>query len=78
MAESQWLFAFCRDISARKKDIDALRVAAVVFETNEAIVITDADANIIRVNRAFTEITGYSAGSGGQESAPDEFRAARQ
>ncbi|MFA6444675.1 MAG: EAL domain-containing protein, partial [Sterolibacterium sp.] len=29
------------------------------FETNEAIMITDADARIIRVNRAFERITGY-------------------
>jgi len=37
-----------------------LRVAAATFETHEAILITDASANIIRVNRAFTDITGYS------------------
>ncbi len=38
-----------------------LRQAAAVFESNsEAIVITDAEARILAVNRAFTEITGYS------------------
>ncbi|MFH0934947.1 MAG: EAL domain-containing protein, partial [Pseudomonadota bacterium] len=31
------------------------------FETHEAIMITDADANIVRVNRAFERITGYGA-----------------
>ena len=36
-------------------------MAAAVFETHDAIVITDAQANIIRVNRAFSEITGYAA-----------------
>jgi diguanylate cyclase (GGDEF)-like protein/PAS domain S-box-containing protein len=40
---------------------DELRISEVVFETNEAIMITDADDNIIRVNRAFSEITGYSS-----------------
>ena len=38
-----------------------LRLASIAFETHEAIMITDADANIIRVNRAFVKITGYSA-----------------
>ena len=47
------------DITERKRAEDALRVAAATFETHEAILITDANANIIRVNRAFTEITGY-------------------
>ncbi|MEJ1958393.1 MAG: PAS domain S-box protein [Nitrosomonadales bacterium] len=41
----------------RKK---SLRIAAGTFETHDAIMITDAEANIIKVNRAFTSITGYS------------------
>ena len=40
---------------------EALRIMAVAFETNDAIMITDADANIIRVNQAFLGITGYSS-----------------
>jgi diguanylate cyclase (GGDEF)-like protein/PAS domain S-box-containing protein len=47
------------DISERKRAESELRIAAVAFETDEAILITDARANIIRVNRAFTRITGY-------------------
>ncbi len=40
----------------------SLRLAASVFDhAQEAITITDADANILTVNRRFTEITGYSA-----------------
>ena len=38
-----------------------LRIAATAFETQEAIMITDAQARIIRVNHAFTKITGYTA-----------------
>jgi len=38
-----------------------LRVAAVTFETHEGIVITDAAANIVRVNQAFQDITGYNS-----------------
>lgn len=36
-----------------------LRLAAATFETHEAIMITDVHGNIIRVNRAFEDITGY-------------------
>ena len=38
-----------------------LRVAAAAFETQEGIIITDANEIIVRVNRAFTQITGYTA-----------------
>ena len=38
-----------------------LRVAAAAFESHEAMLVMDAQARIIQVNRAFTEITGYTA-----------------
>jgi diguanylate cyclase (GGDEF)-like protein/PAS domain S-box-containing protein len=50
-----------QDILERKLAEAELRVAAAAFETRDAILITDAQANIIRVNRAFSEITGYSS-----------------
>ncbi|MCV2367586.1 sensor domain-containing phosphodiesterase [Roseateles oligotrophus] len=50
-----------RNISARKLAEEAQRIAATAFESQEGIFITDADKRILRVNRAFTEITGYSA-----------------
>lgn len=53
--------AYLRDISERKASEEDLRIAAVTFQSQEAILITDADANIIRVNPAFEEISGYSA-----------------
>ncbi|MFA6014285.1 MAG: diguanylate cyclase [Gallionellaceae bacterium] len=59
--ESKEIFVFCRDITQRKETEQALRVAAAAFETHDAILITDAESNIVRVNRAFTSITGYSA-----------------
>ncbi|MGA7749777.1 MAG: PAS domain S-box protein, partial [Gallionella sp.] len=49
------------DITERKKSENMLRVAAATFETHDAIMITDARANIIRVNQAFQDITGYSS-----------------
>ncbi|BCB26274.1 hypothetical protein SKTS_11600 [Sulfurimicrobium lacus] len=50
-----------QDISARKLVEDKLRQSAMVFEsTRDGVVITDPDANIVAVNRAYREITGYS------------------
>ena len=50
-----------QDISERKEVEEKLRIASVAFETQEAIVITDAQANIISVNKAFERTTGYTA-----------------
>lgn len=50
-----------KDISERRRAEENLRLAATVFDcSTEAIVIADAQANIVKVNRAFTEITGYA------------------
>ena len=38
-----------------------LRIAATVFESQEGMFVTDTKNSILRVNRAFTRITGYSA-----------------
>lgn len=43
----------------QKADAD-LRVAATAFESLEGMAITDADHVILRVNRAYTDITGFS------------------
>ena len=50
-----------RDITERQKAEARLRVAATAFESQEAMVITDANNVILQVNRAFTESTGYTA-----------------
>lgn len=54
------LFFSSRDITERKKIEADLRIAAVAFESQEGILITDAKTNIMRVNSAFTAITGYT------------------
>ncbi len=48
------------DITESKRAEEELRIAAVAFEAQEGIMITNADRVILRVNRAFSEITGYS------------------
>ena len=50
-----------RDVTERRQAEDALRVAAIVFEAQEGMMVTDADTVIQRVNQSFTRITGYSA-----------------
>mgnify|MGYP003571689152 CR=1 FL=1 len=38
----------------------ALKIAAVSFETQSGMTITDKHQNILRINKAFTDITGYT------------------
>jgi diguanylate cyclase (GGDEF)-like protein/PAS domain S-box-containing protein len=54
-------FCIVHDITQRKRDEESLRLAATVFEsTRDGVVITDLLPRIIAVNRAYTEITGYT------------------
>jgi diguanylate cyclase (GGDEF)-like protein/PAS domain S-box-containing protein len=39
---------------------EATRLAAIAFESHEGMMVADADGVIMRVNAAFTKITGYS------------------
>ena len=49
------------DITERKNNEERLSQAAAVFEnTREGVMITDAGQTVLRVNRAFTAITGYT------------------
>ncbi|MBK1672151.1 hypothetical protein CKO35_02315 [Ectothiorhodospira shaposhnikovii] len=49
-----------QDITERKQAEERLQQSATVFDaTSEGIIITDANARILAVNRAFTQITGY-------------------
>jgi diguanylate cyclase (GGDEF)-like protein/PAS domain S-box-containing protein len=56
--QTLWVFV---DISERKKATEKLRLLGRIFNsTQDAITITDAKQNIIDVNPAFCEITGYN------------------
>ncbi|WP_296446115.1 bifunctional diguanylate cyclase/phosphodiesterase [Rhodoferax sp. UBA5149] len=59
--EQRGLVGVLADVTERKQAAEELRIAATAFESNEAIIITDAEKVILRVNRAFTEMTGYTA-----------------
>lgn len=56
--QSLWVFV---DISERIEALEKLRLSSRVFsDTHDGIIITDANQNIIDVNPAFCEITGYN------------------
>jgi PAS domain S-box-containing protein len=49
------------DVTERKQADTDLRIAATAFQSREGMIVTDNNGVILRVNRVFTEITGYTA-----------------
>lgn len=49
------------DVTARKRAETELRIAAAAFNAQESILVADSNRVILRVNEAFTRMTGYSA-----------------
>ena len=49
-----------RDITERVNSELERRIASIAFESQQGMLITDAQSRILRVNRAFTRISGYS------------------
>lgn len=66
------------DITERKRDEEQLKLAAAILaSTSEGVIITDVVGVIVAVNRAFSEITGYSEAEAlGQK--PNMLRSERQ
>jgi diguanylate cyclase (GGDEF)-like protein/PAS domain S-box-containing protein len=52
-------FRFDIDLADRKRTEEELRVAATAFEAQEGMLVTNARREILRVNQAFTRISGY-------------------
>jgi diguanylate cyclase (GGDEF)-like protein/PAS domain S-box-containing protein len=55
------LVGLVTDISERKRAEQDLRIAATTFDAQEGILITDAHSRILRTNRGFEGITGYTS-----------------
>jgi len=55
------LFCFDIDLADRKRAEGELRIAAIAFEAQEGMLVTDGERRILRVNQAFTRITGYTS-----------------
>ena len=53
--------AFNAMIEAQRRANAQLRIAAAAFESRQGIVVTDTQDVILRINRTFSEMTGYSA-----------------
>ena len=51
-------YAFSEERRATEAD---LRIASTAFDSQESLMITDANGVILRVNQAFTDTTGYAA-----------------
>jgi len=49
------------DITQLKQSEVALRIASTIFESQEGMMVTNARGEILRVNHAFTKVTGYTA-----------------
>ena len=60
--EARAVVILTRDISQRVEEETDLRIAAVAFDSFHGMLVTDKHNRILRVNRAFTEVTGYSQG----------------
>ena len=54
------MLRFRQMIQTLQKNEEDLKIAATAFQTHEAIMVTDEKAQIIRINEAFTRITGYT------------------
>ncbi len=58
----QWVVTF-KDVTTQVRNERELLIAAAVFEhAAEGVMVTDSDNRILRVNPAFTSITGYTHG----------------
>lgn len=53
--------AILTDVTEERMTQADLRVAAKVFDSQEGMMVTDPQRRIVRVNHAFTQITGYDA-----------------
>jgi len=55
------IVGFLRDLTEVNKTTEELRISAITFNSQEGMIIADEEMNILRVNEAFTDITGYSS-----------------
>ena len=52
---------FVRDLTEHNKNIEELRISAITFNSQDAIIITDAEIKTLRVNQKVLDITGYTS-----------------
>lgn len=54
------LYALIKLLRSQNQMLEDLRIASYTFDSQEAVTITDPNGKIIRINNAFSDITGYS------------------
>lgn len=52
---------FVRDLTEHNKNIEELRISAITFNSQDAIIITDAEIKTLRVNQKVLDISGYKS-----------------
>jgi diguanylate cyclase (GGDEF)-like protein/PAS domain S-box-containing protein len=57
----EYLLTVALDVTAERRAEEDLRLAATAFDAQEPMLITDPAGAIVRANRAFCALTGYSA-----------------
>jgi len=57
----QYIWSIVEDVTLRRQSEANQRLAATAFEAQVGIIVTDAHNVILKVNRAFSELTGYTA-----------------
>ncbi|HEU4851567.1 MAG TPA: EAL domain-containing protein [Telluria sp.] len=70
------IYALCgiaTDITARKETERAQRIAAIVFQSQEGMFVTDAERRVLNANEAFARMTGYQAFELAGNELPDVF-----
>ncbi len=55
------LYILNKLINSEAKLLEDLRILSYTFDAHEAVTITDPNGKILKVNKAFTRITGYDA-----------------
>lgn len=59
--ESIGYLAIARDISRWRQHEEELRITSMAFKSQVAIMVVDVNRRILRINQAFTRLTGYSS-----------------
>lgn len=60
-ARPRMVVLIVEDVTHRTQLEEERRIAAIAFESQQGMLVTDAGTRILRVNKAFTEVTGYAA-----------------
>jgi len=56
-----FIYIFVKSIMRETKLVEDLRIASYAFDSHEAMMIMDSRGVVLRINRAFSKITGYEA-----------------